>query len=328
MGNDSKEHVVLSGMRPTGVIHLGHYVGVIKNWLELQNQHKCYFFLADWHALTSYYQDPKIIRDSRYDYVKAWLASGIDPKKAVIYTQSAIPEVLMLFELFLALTPPGWADRSPSWKDQQQSPKKELDNLGFYTYPILQTADIAMVNGDLVPVGEDQVTHVEIAREIIRKVNRLYGTNYPEPQALLTKVPKLLGFDGKKMSSSRNNYITLRETEKSLQKKVNKMVTDDKRLGIEFPGNPDNCSVFDYHKIFSDAETVLRVDKGCRGAKLGCGECKQILGNSMKAEFLPISEKIDKITNQDCDEVLEEGNRKARILAKEVWEKIRKKIYF
>lgn len=325
----SKEkQVILSGMRPTGVIHIGHYVGVISNWLKYQHTHECYFFLADWHALTSYYDQPKVIRDSRYEYVKAWLASGVDPKKAHIYTQSAIPEVLKLFELMLCVTPPGWADRSPSWKDQVQNPKKELDNLGFYTYPILQAADIALVKGELVPVGEDQVSHIEISREIIRKVNRLYQSQFPEPQPLLTAVPKLLGFDGKKMSSSKGNYITLRETEKSLQKKINKMVTDDQRNGIENPGNPDNCSVYDYHKIFSDAQTCSEVNAGCRGATLGCGDCKQLLGKAMKTMFLPIAEKIEKITNQDCDDVLEEGNKTVGAKAKAAWETIREKIHF
>lgn len=320
--------IVLSGMRPTGALHLGHYVGVISNWLELQEKHKCYFFLADFHALTSNYHQVQVISESRYEYVKGWIASGIDPNKAHIYAQSAIPEVLDLFTLLLCLTPPGWADRSPSWKDQRLNPNKDLDNLGFYTYPILQTADIAIVKGELVPVGEDQVSHIEISREIVRKLNRLYKTNLPEPKPLLTKVPKLLGTDGGKMSSSKGNVITLRETPKSLQKKINKMVTDDQRNGIENPGNPDNCSVFDYHKIFSPSELVGQVNEGCRKATLGCGECKQKLGEPMKELFIPISEKMNKITDSECDDILAEGNKKVREDCREVWENLKTKIKF
>ena len=319
--------VVLSGMRTTGSLHLGHYLGVIKNWVNLQDSHQCYFFLADWHALTSNYDNVKVIKESRYEYVKGWLASGVDPNKAIIYCQSDIPEILKLFQLMLCMTPPGWADRSPSWKDLSENPNKKLDNLGFYTYPILQAADIAIVRGNLVPVGEDQVTHLEIGREIIRKINRLYKTKLPEPEALLTKIPKLLGTDGTKMSSSKGNVITLKETAKSLQKKVNKMKTDDQRNGIENPGNPDNCSVFDYHKIFS-GKIVNDVRKNCRAAKLGCGECKKLLGDKMRPELLEISEKISLISDKECDEILNSGKKKVSTVANEVWSTVRETLKF
>jgi len=322
------KETVVSGMRPTGALHLGHYVGVIRNWIELQNEFECYFFLADWHALTSNYDKLDVVRNSRYEYVQGWLACGIDPTKAVIYQQSAIPEVLEMFQIMLCMTPPGWADRSPSWKDFKASSQKHLDNLGFYTYPVLQTADIAVVNGTKVPVGEDQVSHVEIAREIVRKVNRLYKASLAEPKALLTKTPKLLGIDGTKMSSSKGNVITLRETEKSLQKKINKMKTDDQRNGVQNPGNPDNCSVFDYHKLFSPKQMTGKVDAECRAATLSCGECKLRLGQSMKDFLLPISEKASSITKSYCDDVISEGNKKARLKAKEVLEELKEKMKF
>ncbi len=319
--------VIVSGMRPTGAIHLGHYVGVIKNWVELQHDHDCYFFLADWHALTSNFDELDVIRKSRYDYVRGWIASGMDTKNAHIYNQSSCPEILYLSQIFLCLTPPGWADRSPSWKDQVQNPKKKLDNLGFYTYPVLQAADIAILKGQLVPVGEDQVAHVEIAREIVRKFNRLYGTKLPEPQSLLHSVSKLPGTDGVKMSSSIGNVILLNETEKSLQKKLNKLKTDDKRDGIEKPGNPNNCLVYEYHKVFSSKSEIEEVCQACKAAQLGCGECKKRLGDVMKKELMPIAERFNSISDQECQDIIDEGTRivseKVRVTWQEIMEKIR-----
>lgn len=320
--------IVVSGMRPTGALHLGHYVGVLSNWSELQKKYSCFFFLADWHALTSHLENMDVIRRSRLDYVKGWLAAGIDPEKCFIYTQSEIPEVLKLFTLFLSMTPPGWADRSPSWKDHKLNFQKKLDNLGFYTYPVLQAADIAIVNGGLVPVGEDQVTHLEISREIIRKTNRLLGTEIVEPKPLLTSVAKLLGPHGKKMSSSLGNVITLDEPEKSLNKKVKKLVTDPERKGIDDPGEPKRCSVYDYHRFFSGSDEIQEVEEGCRGAKLGCGECKMKLFNSMKKKLGPIADKLSTINNNECEDILNTGNKKVKQAAKEHWEKVKDTIGF
>lgn len=324
----SKERI-LSGMRPTGALHLGHYVGVIKNWLKLQNDHECFIFLADWHAFTSNFDDVELIKKSRLEYIRGWVASGLDPNKAIIYAQSDIPEVLMLNQIFLCMTPPGWADRSPSWKDFQSNPNadRKLDNLGFYTYPILQAADIAIIRGQLVPVGADQVSHLEIAREIIRKFNRFYKTDLPVPEALLTDVPKLPGTDGgSKMSSSIGNVISLQENEKSLQKKINKMKTDDQRQGADKPGNPDNCTVFDFHKIFSDSAMVSETNSGCRQGKLSCGECKQNLGQFMKAELMPIAEKVAKISDDDCQDILETGKKKVEKVVSQEWSTLKEKI--
>jgi len=315
--------IIVSGMRPTGALHIGHYVGVLKNWIEYQNTHECFYFVADWHAVTSNYDNLAIVHAARKEYVRGWVAAGIDPNKAHIYNQSSIPEVLFLNQIFLSLTPPGWADRSPSWKDLKTNPSKKLDNLGFYNYPILQTADVAIVNGKFVPVGEDQVAHLEIGREIIRKFNRLYKTQLPEPVAKLTAVPKLLGIDGSKMSSSLGNVISLNESVKSLQKKVNKMKTDDLRGGVEKPGNPDNCSVFSYHKIFSSQEAINDVNQSCRGAQLSCGECKQNLGKFMQEELMPISEKMGKITDDQCEDILTQGNRVVGEKAKALWQELK-----
>jgi len=323
----SSSNVILAGMRPTGALHLGHYVGVIRNIVELQKDFECYFFVADWHALTSNFDNLEIIRKSRIEYVKGWLASGVDPKKTHIYKQSSMPEVLYLNQLFLSLTPPGWADRSPSWKDQVLNPAKKLDNLGFYTYPVLQAADIAVVNANWVPVGEDQIAHVEIAREIVRKFNRTYNTEIAEPQAKLTKIPKLQGIGGKKMSSSLGNVITLQESEKSLQKKINKLKTDDERKGIEFPGNPVNCHVFEYYSAFAP-EIQGEVECACKKGELGCGECKQNLGEYMKKELMPIASKMNSISDQECLDVLKEGDEFVSERMKFFWDKINKLIRF
>lgn len=319
---------VVSGMRPTGPLHLGHYVGVIENWLALQHQHPSFFFLADWHALTSKYMQPDIIRQMRIDYVKGWLGAGIDPNISTIYCQSAIPEVLSLSQVFLCLTPSGWADRSPSWKDFKLHPDKIHDNLGFYTYPILQAADIALLNGRWVPVGEDQVAHVEISRDIVSKFNRLYRNIFAVPEAKLTKTSKLMGLDNTKMSSSKGNFISLIEDEKSLQKKINKMVTDMNRMGVNDAGNPDNCSVFGFHKTFSPSVEVAEVDQGCRGAKLSCGDCKQKLGVHMKEKFIPISDRIKKLTNSEVEDVIQDGNKKIKPLASSCWENVRQAMQF
>lgn len=326
-----KKERVLSGMRPTGALHLGHYVGVIKNWKELQESHDCFFFLADWHAMTSNFDEIDVINKSRLEYVRGWLSCGVDPSKAKIYCQSAIPEILMLSQVLLCLTPLGWADRSPSWKDfkSNENANNKLDNLGFYTYPILQTADIAIIRGKYVPVGEDQVTHLEMAREIIRKFNRLYKTDLPEPSPKLTVVPKLAGIDGgKKMSSSIGNVISLQEDEKSLQKKINKTKTDDKRMGVDHPGNPENCTVFSYHKVFSSEKVSADINEACRAAKLSCGECKLKLGKSMKEELLPIAEKSRQISDKDCFEIIHQGNVEVGKMVKEEWTYLKEKIGF
>jgi tryptophanyl-tRNA synthetase len=318
---------ILTGMRPTGSLHVGHYVGVIRNMVELQRSGTdCYFFLADWHAYNALIDNVEVIKKSRYEYVKGWIAAGLDPKLSPIYRQSDIPEVLMLNQIFQCLTPPGWADRSPSWKDFTNNPNadRKLDNVGFFAYPILQAADIAIVKGELVPVGADQVAHIELAREIVRKFNRQYKASLPEPEAKLTHFPKLPGIDGgAKMSSSIGNVISLNETEKSLQKKVNKIKTDDQRGGVENPGNPDNCTVFEFHKAFSPAAQVCEVNNACRAASLSCGECKMKLGSNMQQALLPIAERFNQISDADVDDILSDGAKRARVRTHTTWEEVR-----
>lgn len=323
--------IIVSGMRPTGALHIGHYIGVIKNWIELQKNYSCYFFLADWHAYNALFDQTKIIHDSRYEYIKGWLACGVDPEKAAIYQQSDIAEVLYLNQIFQCLTPPGWAERSPSWKDfkSNENADKKLDNLGFFNYPILQAADIAMMKGKYVPVGEDQVSHIEISREIVRKFNRTYKINWPEPEAKLAPVSKLAGIDGgKKMSSSIGNVISICETENSLQKKVNKIKTDELRKGVEFPGNPDNCTVFTYHQSFNSKLECEKINQACRLAELSCGECKKNLGQKLKEELLPIAERFSKIPNSTCDDILNMGGKKAIAEAKKNWAEVKEATKF
>lgn len=318
---------ILTGMRPTGALHVGHYVGVIRNMIALQKSGaECYFFLADWHAYNALIDNVEVITKSRYEYVKGWIAAGLDPKISPIYRQSDIPEVLMLNQIFQCLTPPGWADRSPSWKDFINNPNASrlLDNVGFFAYPILQAADIAIVKGKRVPVGADQVAHIELAREIVRKFNRQYKANLPEPEALLTTFPKLPGTDGgTKMSSSIGNVISLNETEKSLQKKVNKMKTDDQRGGVEQPGNPDNCTVYDFHKAFTPSNEVSLINESCRAAGLSCGECKMKLSGNMKDVLMPIAERFNQISDSDVNDILLNGASKAKVRTHATWEEIK-----
>lgn len=321
------EDVVLSGMRPTGALHVGHYVGVIRNMVQLQKDHaKSFFFLADWHAYNALLDDIEVIRKSRYEYVKGWIAAGVDPNLSPIYRQSDVPEVLYLNQIFQCLTPPGWADRSPSWKDFVNNPNadRKLDNVGFFAYPILQAADIAIVKGKWVPVGADQVAHIELAREIVRKFNRQYKAELPEPEAKLTAFPKLPGTDGgAKMSSSIGNVISLNETEKSLQKKVNKLKTDDQRQGPDKPGNPDNCSEFEFHQAFSPKSVVDEVNSLCRAGQISCGECKARLGKHMAETLLPVAERFNQVSDSLCDEILADGARKARETTRQTWEQVR-----
>ena len=328
-----QQQIVVSGMRPTGVVHLGHYVGVLKNYVRLQAEYQCYFFIADWHALTSNFDQLPIVYQSSYEYLQALIAVGVDPNKAHLYCQSSIPEVLYLNQLLLSLTPTGWADRSPSWKDLAigggGSTKSKLENLGFYTYPVLQTADVAIMKGELVPVGEDQVTHLEMGRELIRKFNRLYPLQLPEAMPILSANAKLLGTDGnKKMSSSLDNYLALKDGPKVWGKKIAKMKTDDQRLGVDYPGNPDNCSVNSYHQVFSPSLRQADVVAGCTGAKLSCGECKKWLCQSLEGELAAVSEKMGAVSKKDCENIVANGNQKAREQARSTWGEISEALKF
>src|SRR5512140_1212600 len=270
---------VLSGMRSTGKLHLGNYVGALANWVKMQDEHECYFCVADWHALTTDYADTSRVKENSVDVLLDWLAAGLDPEKCVMFIQSHVPAHAELHLLLSMITPLGWLERVPTYKEQRENIKgKDLGTYGFLGYPVLQSADILIYQADFVPVGEDQAAHVEITREIARRFNSFYQYQgrdvFPEPQTLLTPAKKVPGTDGRKMSKSYGNPILLSEPEPSLRAKLKTMVTDPARVRRSDPGDPDKCPVGDLHKIFSTPETMSKVYAGCRSAGIGCIECK------------------------------------------------------
>jgi tryptophanyl-tRNA synthetase len=307
--------VVLSGMRPTGKLHIGHWVGALSNWVNLQKDYKCYFMVADWHALMSEYKNPYEIKETIFDNVVDWLLYGIDPQKAVIFIQSDVKEHLELFMINSLFTPLGWLFRCPTFKEQiSQLKDKEINNYAFLGYPILQAVDILLYKADYVPVGGDQLPHLELCREIVRKFHYLYKKEvFLEPKALLTSTPRLLGIDGRKMSKSYNNYISLDEEDKAIEEKVLAMFTDPARKRKEDKGHPDICNVFSYHSIFNK-KIKSEVYEWCSQAKKGCVECKTILSDSLKEFIAPRREKKkDFLKRKDCVyDILKEGAKKAR----------------
>ncbi|HKX12076.1 MAG TPA: tryptophan--tRNA ligase [bacterium] len=319
------EKIVVSGMRPTGKLHLGHYFGVLKNWLQLQDQYRCYFFVADWHALTTEYQDPKILRGASRDILLDWLAVGLDPQRCTLFLQSRVPEHAELHLLLSMLTPISWLERVPSYKELKNELKdRDLSTYGFLGYPLLQTADVAIYNGNYVPVGQDQVAHLELSREILRRFNHLYGETFVEPQPLLTPSPKVPGLDGRKMSKSYGNSIYLSDDEATLRKKMSDAVTDPARVRRSDPGNPDVCTVFDYHKLFSPPETVSRVNVQCRSAEIGCVEDKKLATENLLVFLKPIQERRREFEAKPAlvDEILAAGAERARKVAQTNLQKV------
>lgn len=318
---------VLSGTRPTGKLHIGHLYGAVKNYVALQDDYECFYTIVDWHALTSEYENPKIIKDSTYEMVADWLAAGLDPNKSTIFIQSHVKQHAELHLLLSMIVPIPWLERVPSYKEQQaQLTDKDLSTYGFLGYPLLQTADIIIYKAECVPVGEDQVPHIELAREIVRKFNRLYSNVFPEPQALLTEIPIIPGTDGRKMSKSYNNAILLSDSEKEIKDKISRMYTDPQRTHRNIPGNPDICPVFYLHKVFSQKQTIETVNVECRKAGIGCVDCKEMLTEAMLAQLMPFREKRNKFI-EDIDyikDVLREGNKKARQVAEETMQEVRK----
>jgi tryptophanyl-tRNA synthetase len=395
LNNESK--TVLSGMRPTGQLHLGHYHGVLKNWVELQHQYHCFFFVADWHALTTQYEDVNVISNSVWDMVIDWLAAGVNPGEATLFIQSRVPEHAELHLLLSMLTPVGWLERVPSYKDQQEKLKsKDLSTFGFLGYPLLQSADILIYRAGLVPVGEDQVSHIELTREVARRFNYIYGRepdfvekaeaaiqkmgkklarNYldlrrryqeqgeaeaidigrellrnqqnltvadrerlygylegstrvvlPEPEALLTTVPKMPGVDGQKMSKSYNNTITLRETPESVEQKIRKMPTDTQRVRLTDPGDPDRCPVWQLHQIYTSESERATLAQGCRNATIGCIDCKRPVIDAINAELAPMRARAAGFAeNPDAvRQIIADGCEAARDVAKETMEEVRR----
>ena len=392
---DSGQRVV-SGMRPTGRLHLGHYHGVLKNWIQLQHEYECYFFVADWHALTTHYDEPYDIEQFTIDTVLDWLAAGVSPGSATLFVQSRVPEHAELHLLLSMITPVSWLERVPSYKDQQvKLADRDLSTYGFLGYPVLQSADILMYRAGNVPVGADQVAHVELTREIARRFNHIYGREpgfeqhaeaavkkmgkkaariyiehrrsyqergdsealekaqallasqqnlsvgdrerlfgylegsgriiLPEPQALLTEAPKVLGLDGEKMSKSLDNTIRLREDPAIVEQKIRTMRTDPARVRRNDPGDPDKCPVFSLHEIYSTREVKSWATQGCRSASIGCVDCKGPLIDAINAEQAPIRERATQFEN-DPDllrAILLEGSEKARDSARETLEEVR-----
>ena len=390
------EQRVVSGMRPTGSLHLGHYHGALKNWVTLQSEYPCFFFVADWHALTTHYDTPEVIEETVWDMVIDWLAAGIDPSRATLFIQSRVPEHAELHTLLSMITPLGWLERVPSYKDQQEKlAERDLATYGFLGYPLLQSADILMYRAAFVPVGEDQVPHVELTREIARRFNHLFGrepgfedkakaavkklggkkgrlynemrTRYQEqgdeaalqaarallneqqnlsmgdkerlfgylegggrmilaePQALLTESSKLPGLDGQKMSKSYGNTITLREDAASVTKKLRTMPTDPARVKRTDPGDPEKCPVWQLHLVYSDDNTRVWAQQGCKSAGIGCLECKQPVIQSILAEQAPMRERAQRYVEDPTlvRSIIADGCEKARDLASETMRDVR-----
>jgi tryptophanyl-tRNA synthetase len=305
-------------MRPSGKLHLGHYIGVLVNWKKLQEEYDCFFFAADWHALTTEYDRTAIIRDSIDDMIIDWMASGIDPAKATLFVQSHVPEHAELHLLLSMITPLSWLERNPTYKEQlREQTTRDLHTYGFLGYPVLQAADILMYDASLVPVGIDQVPHLELTREIARRFNFLYREAFVVPEAYLNETPKLMGLDNRKMSKSYGNAILLSDTAEEVWAKVKPMVTDPARQRRTDPGNPEICNVFSYHKIFSDQETIAKVDHGCRTAGIGCIECKKWMYEGMEKVLKPIREERQRIVESGVSvrDILSEGTEKAKKVA-------------
>lgn len=315
-----KLSIVLSGLRPTGRVHLGNYFGAIRNWVELQDRYRCYYFVADWHALTSDYADPSKIESATFDAVADWLAAGLDPERCTIFLQSRVTQHAELHLLLGMSTPLPWLERVPTFKEQQQQlTDRDLNTYGFLGYPLLQTADIIVYRTDYVPVGEDQAAHLELSREVVRRFNNFYGNVFPEPQPLFTATPKVPGLDGRKMSKSYQNTIGLTAGEEEIRQLVSTMFTDPKRLRRKDPGDPDTCNLYQFHYLFADDETRERVYRDCRTAAIGCVEDKRLLADLMVEKLRPIRERRAEIerTPDYVWDVLSTGSRVAAERAEE-----------
>ena len=322
----SSKKRILSGMRPTGPLHLGNLHGALNNWVGMQDEYDCFFFIADWHALTSDYETPGAITGYVNEMMIDWLSAGLDPEKSTLFVQSLVPEHAELFLFLSMITPVPWLERNPTYKDQiVQIENKDLSTFGFLGYPVLQAADIIMYKANGVPVGIDQVPHVEITREIARRFNFLYGDVFPEPEAILTQTSKILGLDRRKMSKSYNNAIYLSDTPDEIAKKVSQMITDPQRMRRSDPGNPDVCNVFEFHKIYSGTETCETIDPQCRNAEIGCVECKQIMAKNLISAMAPLHERRAhfKAKPEQVKEIIALGSQKARAVARETMAQVR-----
>ena len=305
---------IVSGARPTGLLHLGHLHGALRNWAGLQDDYRCFFFVADWHALTTDYQSPDGISDGTRAMVAEWLSVGLDPAKCTIFRQSDIKEHAELHLLLSMLTPVSWLERNPTYKEQMTELKeRDLSTYGFLGYPVLQAADIIMYKAQRVPVGVDQAPHVELTREIVRRFNSFYGPVFPEPEVLLTETQRLPGLDGRKMSKSYGNSVLLSDSPETIDRKLSRMVTDTARARRTDPGEPEKCPAFNLHKIYCTPEEIQEVSEGCRSAGIGCLDCKKVMIRHVVDDLAPFREKKAYYDNRpdDIRDVIAEGNRVA-----------------
>ncbi len=316
---------VLSGMQPSGLLHLGNWLGALDNWKTLQAEHDCFFFVADWHALSSNYENTSRLREFSRELVIDWLAAGIDPNRATVFVQSRVPDHAILHLLLSMIIPISWLERNPTYKEKQDEIKeKDLATYGFLGYPVLQAADILIYKPDFVPVGKDQLPHLELTRELARRFNSLYKPVFPEPMEQLTKFPKVMGTDGRKMSKSYGNTINLSDPEPVVRQKLKTMVTDPARVRRTDPGNPDVCPVYDFHKIFSPLPVVQQIDRDCRAAAIGCIDCKKQVADAIVERMAPMWEARAGLVNKpgQVEEIVTEGSRRAASVAHRTLEEV------
>jgi tryptophanyl-tRNA synthetase len=311
---------VLSGMQPSGLMHLGNYLGALENWKALQEDYECFFFVADWHALSTNYADTSRIREFVRELLIDWLAAGIDPKRSTVFIQSHIPEHAVLHLLLSMMVPVSWLERNPTYKEKQDEIKeKDLSTYGFLGYPVLQAADILLYKPDFVPVGKDQLPHLELTRELARRFNDIYKKPvFPEPKEHLTKFPKVLGTDGRKMSKSYGNTINLSDAEPVVRQKLKTMVTDPARVRRTDPGNPDVCPVYEFHKIYSPQAVQTQINTDCRTAAIGCIDCKKLVADKMVERMAPMWEARASLMSHPSriDEIVQDGSQRAAKVAK------------
>ena len=320
---------IVSGMRPTGRLHLGHLLGTLATWRRLQREAECFFFVADWHALTTDYDHAESVPAHVLEMVIDWLASGVDADRATIFLQSAVPEHAELHLLLSMITPVGWLERVPTYKEtQQQLADRDLSTYGFLGYPVLQAADILMYRATGVPVGADQVPHVELTRDIARRFNHVFGDTFPEPEAVLAETPRVPGLDGRKMSKSYNNAVFLADSADEVKAKLSRMMTDPRRARRSDPGDPADCPAYTLHRVYCTPEELRWAAEGCRSAGIGCLECKQVMIARAEIELGPIRERRAALAARpdDVRDVLASGSRRAREVARATMEDVRARV--
>lgn len=329
--SEQKNKVVLSGVRPTGPQHLGNLVGALRNWLKLQDLYQCFYTIVGWHALSSEYMNSKGIKDNTLEVALDWLGVGLDPEKCVMFLQSEVKEHAELHLILSMVTPLPWLERVPTFKEMQQELQdRDLNTYGFLGYPVLQAADIVIYKASFVPVGEDQASHLELTREIVRRFNRIFGPIFPEPQTLLTEVPRLAGTDGRKMSKSFGNAILIKDPPEIVRQKIMPMVTDTRRMRRSDPGEPNDCPVFTLHKAFVPKEKQDEIAHGCRTAGIGCRECKAVMLEYLIKTLEPVWERRKAFEKNPklVWNILEEGNKKARRAAEQTMDEVRAALGF